>query len=119
MQRSLDEFDLSAAELEIVKRALSDAAARKPAIDIEEWGPKIEAFAGARAGRVAAREKAASVAYLAKAAAEPGVVRTNSGLIYRDLSPGHRSISDGQRCREGSLPRHAHQRHRVRQLVSA
>src|SRR6187431_728528 len=31
MQRSLDEFDLSAAELEIVKRALSDAAARKPA----------------------------------------------------------------------------------------
>ena len=31
MQRSLSEFDLSAAELEIVKRALTDAAARKPA----------------------------------------------------------------------------------------
>ena len=88
MQRSLDQFDLSAAELDIVKRALSDAAARKPAIDIEEWGPKIEAFAGARAARVVARERAASGAYLAKAAAEPGVVRTDSGLIYRDLSAG-------------------------------
>src|SRR5687768_18426531 len=88
MQRSLDQFDLSAAELDVLKRALTDAAARKPAIDLEEWGPKIEAFAGARAERVAAREKAASVAYLAKAAVEPGVVRTDSGLIYRDLSPG-------------------------------
>jgi FKBP-type peptidyl-prolyl cis-trans isomerase FkpA len=88
MHRSLDQFDLSAAELDILKRALTDAAARKPAIDIDEWGPKIEAFAAARAERGAAREKAASVAYLAKAAAESGVVRTDSGLIYRDLSPG-------------------------------
>ena len=88
MQRSLTEFDLSAAELDVLKRALTDAAARKPAIDIEEWGPKIEPFAAARADRVAAREKAASCAYLAQAAAEPGVVRTDSGLIYRDLSAG-------------------------------
>ena len=88
MQRSLNQFDLSAAELEILKRALTDAAARKPAIDIEEWGPKIDAFAAARAERVVAREKAASAGYLAKAAAEPGAARTDSGLIHRDLSPG-------------------------------
>ena len=88
MQRSLNEFDLSAAELDILKRALTDAAAGKPAIDIDEWGPKIEAFAAGRAKRVAAREKAASAAYLAKAAAEPGAVRADSGLIYREMSPG-------------------------------
>jgi FKBP-type peptidyl-prolyl cis-trans isomerase FkpA len=88
MQRSLKQFDLSAAELDVLKRALTDAAASKPAIDLDEWGPKIEAFAAVRGERVAAREKAASVAYLAKAAAEPGVVKTDSGLIYRDLSPG-------------------------------
>jgi len=88
MQRSLNEFDLSAAELDILKRALTDAAAGKPAIDIDEWGPKIEAFAAGRAKRVAAREKAASASYLAKAAAEPGAVRADSGLIYRELSPG-------------------------------
>jgi FKBP-type peptidyl-prolyl cis-trans isomerase FkpA len=88
MQRSLEQFDLTAAELDVLKRALTDAAARKPAIDIDEWGPKIEAFAAARTERVAAREKAASIAYLAKAAAEAGVVKTGSGLIYRDVSPG-------------------------------
>jgi hypothetical protein len=60
-----------------------------PAIDIEEWGPKIEAFTGARAERVVAREKAGSAGYLAKAAAEPGAARSDSGLIYRDLSHGN------------------------------
>ncbi len=88
MQRSLDQFDFSAAELEVFKRALSDGAARKPAIDVDDWRPKIESFAAVRGERVAAREKAASVAYLAKAAAEPGAVKTDSGLIYRELSPG-------------------------------
>jgi FKBP-type peptidyl-prolyl cis-trans isomerase FkpA len=88
MQRSLNQFDLSAAELDVLKRALTDAAAGKPAIDIDEWGPKIEGFADARAERVVAREKAASVAFLAKGAAEPGAVRTASGLIYRELSAG-------------------------------
>jgi FKBP-type peptidyl-prolyl cis-trans isomerase FkpA len=88
MQRSLEQFDLNAAELDVLKRALTDAAAGKPAIEIDEWSSKIEAFAGARGQRVAAREKAASVVYLAKAAAESGVVRTDSGLIYREMSPG-------------------------------
>src|SRR5688572_22381329 len=49
IHRSLDQFDLSAAELEVLKRALTDAAARKPAIDIDAWGPKVEALAGVRA----------------------------------------------------------------------
>src|ERR1700748_2927884 len=68
--RSLGQFDLSPAEMEIVKQALSDAPANKPAVDINEWGPKIDPFASARASRVAAKEKASSAAYLTKAAAE-------------------------------------------------
>jgi len=88
MQRSLSQFDLSPAELDIVKRALTDAAAGKPAIDLSEWGPSIEPFAGARRARVATREKAASATYLVKAAAEPGAVKTDSGLVFRDVSPG-------------------------------
>lgn len=88
MYRSLSQFDLSPAELEIVKRALADAAAGKPAVDLNQWGPKIQPLAQARAGRVTEREKAASNAYLAKAAAEPGAVKTESGLIYREVRPG-------------------------------
>ena len=88
MQRSLEQFDLTSAELDVLKRALTDASAGKPAIDINEWGPQIEAFAGARTQRVAAREKAGSAAYLAKAATETGAIKTDSGLVYRDVSVG-------------------------------
>ncbi len=88
MQRSLGQFDLSAAELEIIKRALSDASAGKPAVDLNEWGPQIEPLADARRSRIAMREKVASAAYLTKAAAEPGAVKTDSGLVYRDVSAG-------------------------------
>jgi FKBP-type peptidyl-prolyl cis-trans isomerase FkpA len=88
MQRSLGQFDLSAAELDIVKRALGDAAVGKPALDVDEWRPRIQPFATARGQRVAVREKATSVAYLAKAAGEAGAVRTSSGLVYREVSAG-------------------------------
>jgi FKBP-type peptidyl-prolyl cis-trans isomerase FkpA len=88
LARSLSQFDLTPAELEILKRAISDAAAGKPAVEINEWGPKIQGLATARAAHIAEREKATSAEYLAKAAAEPGAVKTESGLIYRELTPG-------------------------------
>lgn len=86
--RSLKPFDLSPAEVEIVKQALSDAAADKPAVPIDEWGPKIQPLAQARQTRLAEKEKAASLAYLEKAAAFPNAVKTASGLIYQELTPG-------------------------------
>ena len=70
--RSLGQFDLSPAEVELVKSALGDAAAGKPAVDVNEWGPKFQAFGKARAASMAEKQKAASSAYLAKAAAGPG-----------------------------------------------
>jgi FKBP-type peptidyl-prolyl cis-trans isomerase FkpA len=86
--RSLGQFDLSPAEIELVKQAMTDAAANKPAVDITTYGPKIETLASARASRVAGKEKAASAAYITKAAAEPGAVKTDSGMIYRELTAG-------------------------------
>jgi FKBP-type peptidyl-prolyl cis-trans isomerase FkpA len=86
--RSINQFDLSPAEVAILQRAISDAAAGKPAIDINEWGPKIQALAQARATRVAQREKVESDAYLAKAAGDTGAVKLPSGLIYREVRAG-------------------------------
>lgn len=86
--RSLAQFDLSPAELELVKQAISDAQANKPAVDLNVWGPKIQAMATARATKVSEREKVASNAYLAKAAAEPGATKTDSGLVYREQRAG-------------------------------
>ena len=86
--RSLAPFDLSPAELELINRALADAAAGKPAVDVNEWVPKLQPFAQARSARVAEQQKASSKAYLAKAVTEPGVLKTESGMIYKDIQPG-------------------------------
>ncbi len=86
--RSLSQFDLSPQEMEIVKEALADAAAGKPAIDLDTWGPKIQTLARARAVRVTERQKAVANAYIEKAAAEPGAIKTESGLVYKEITPG-------------------------------
>lgn len=86
--KSLGQFDLSASELDIVKQAMTDAAANKPAVDVQVYGPKLDALARERAAKVTEREKASSAAYLTKAAAQPGAVKTDSGLIYREDRPG-------------------------------
>jgi FKBP-type peptidyl-prolyl cis-trans isomerase FkpA len=86
--KSLSRLDLTPQEVQIVTRAIMDSAAGKPAVDLAEWGPKIQPLAQARASHVADKQKAAATAYLDKAAAEPGAVKTESGLVYRDVTAG-------------------------------
>lgn len=86
--RNLERLDLTPAELEIVKRALSDAAAGKPAVKIEDYMPRIDALARDRMGKRTEAEKARSKAYLERAATEPGAVKTESGLIYTETKAG-------------------------------
>jgi len=88
ISRSLGQFHLSAEELDIVKTAMSDAAADKPAIDLTEWGPKISGFVQSRATRAAQEQKDAAKPYVEKAAAAPGAVKTPSGLVYREITAG-------------------------------
>jgi len=86
--RSLAQFGLSPAELDYVKKGLTDAAAGKPEVDVQVWGPKIQQFATARASVGAEQQKGASAAFLAKAATEPGAKKTDSGMIYKELRAG-------------------------------
>jgi FKBP-type peptidyl-prolyl cis-trans isomerase FkpA len=88
MYRSLGQFDLSAGEMDILKKALVDAAAGKPAEDLQTWGPKIQELATSRGVRVAEKQKALSAAFLAKAAGEAGAQKSESGMVYRELHPG-------------------------------
>jgi FKBP-type peptidyl-prolyl cis-trans isomerase FkpA len=88
MARSLRQFDLSAVEVEFIRRAIADAVAGKPAVELDEWGPKIQALVNERGGRIMAREKDASAAYLAKAAAAAGAVKTETGIVYAETTAG-------------------------------
>src|SRR6185369_15994040 len=59
-----------------------------PTVDLDEWGPKIQALVTARGERIVGREKAVSAAYLAKAATAAGAVRTESGIVYTESAAG-------------------------------
>ncbi len=87
-QATLSRFGLSPAEAELVKRGFDDAAAGKPAVQLAEWGPKIGPFATTRTARIADQEKTAGKAYMEKAAAEPGTIKTDSGMLYREITAG-------------------------------
>jgi FKBP-type peptidyl-prolyl cis-trans isomerase FkpA len=86
--RQLQGFDLNESELAIVKQALSDQAANKPAVDLEQWGPKIADLQKGRVARVAEKEKAKGKAFADKAAAESGATRTPSGMVFKELKAG-------------------------------
>jgi FKBP-type peptidyl-prolyl cis-trans isomerase FkpA len=86
--QSLKQFDLSPAELEIVKKGLTDGNGGKPAVDIQTYGPKIQPLATSRAAAAAVKEKANAGAFLAKAGTEPGAVKTPSGLVYSVIKAG-------------------------------
>src|SRR5215207_7732753 len=88
LSQSLRAFDMSPAELEFVRRALSDAYLGKPAIELDEWGPKIQTLANLRGERVVAREKEAGAAFLTKAAAVGNAVTTPSGIVFTDTALG-------------------------------
>lgn len=88
LSRNIAEFELSANEVEIVKRALSDAAAGTPAVELETWGPRINELVTARAAVAAERRNAAGAAFLSEAAARAGAERTESGIVYRELTAG-------------------------------
>ncbi|MDX2267027.1 MAG: FKBP-type peptidyl-prolyl cis-trans isomerase [Bryobacter sp.] len=88
IHRSLGPFSLSAEELEIVKRGLTDASQQKSEVDITVYGPKIQDLAQARRALAIEREKSVAAEFLAKAAAAPGASKTESGLVYRKVSDG-------------------------------
>jgi FKBP-type peptidyl-prolyl cis-trans isomerase FkpA len=82
-------FSATPAELEFIKKGMTDAAAgTKPAVDLEAYGPKIQQLAQARAAVRAEKTKAEGKAFADKAAQEKGAVKTASGLIYIPLKEG-------------------------------
>ena len=89
VSRSLAPFNLSEAELELVKAGLADGVLHKELkADLQTYGPKIQELQTARLSVAAAAEKKAGQAFLDKAAAEQGAVKTTSGLIMTTVKPG-------------------------------
>jgi FKBP-type peptidyl-prolyl cis-trans isomerase FkpA len=88
LSERLGPFALTPAEVELVKAGLADGIAGKPKLEARQYMNQIQQMRTSRASVVAAAEKKSGEAYLAKAAAEPGVKKTSSGLIIKTLTPG-------------------------------
>jgi FKBP-type peptidyl-prolyl cis-trans isomerase FkpA len=80
-KKFLAPLNLTPGELALVQRAIADQAKGKPAEDLDAWGAKLQPFAQKRAQSV-------NDLPLQKAIAEPGALKTESGIIYRQLRPG-------------------------------
>jgi FKBP-type peptidyl-prolyl cis-trans isomerase FkpA len=89
LAQNIAAWNLKPEELVFVLEGLEDAASgKKLAVDLDQIRPKIQAFAQSRATAAAAAEKKASEPFLAKAAAEKGAKKTESGLIIAEIKPG-------------------------------
>jgi FKBP-type peptidyl-prolyl cis-trans isomerase FkpA len=89
ISQSLGTFNLSESELDLVKSGLSDGVFKKtPKVDIQAFGPKIQQLQQARASVVAEGEAKVGAAFLAKAAAESGAKKTESGAVLTTIKEG-------------------------------
>jgi len=88
VQRSLQVFSLTPAELELVIAGLRDAAAGKAEVKAEDKQAAIQALVTARRAAAGADAAKKGVEFLEKAAKEQGAVKTASGLVYIPLKEG-------------------------------
>jgi FKBP-type peptidyl-prolyl cis-trans isomerase FkpA len=87
--RSISVFDMSPEELEYVKAGISSQVkGEKSPVDLETYGPKLQELARARSTRKAEAEKGKAKQFLETAAKESGAVKTESGLVYKELTAG-------------------------------
>ena len=89
MEQSLRSFTLSDEELELVIRGLREAHTGKQ-LELERatYHPKLQALGQQRMKKAAEAEKLKAHAFLAEAAQRKGAIRTESGLIYTEITPG-------------------------------
>jgi FKBP-type peptidyl-prolyl cis-trans isomerase FkpA/FKBP-type peptidyl-prolyl cis-trans isomerase FklB len=87
--RNVAPFDLSAAELEMVKAGFSDVALhKKPQLEASTYFPKIQELQTSRQAAAAVIEKKSGETFLAKAATGKGAKKTASGLVYTPIKEG-------------------------------
>ncbi len=89
MGKQVSVFNLSPAELELVKKGLTDSVkGGKLAVELDAYGPKVQELANKRMAATSAKQGAAGKAFAEKAAKEAGAVKTASGLVYISLKEG-------------------------------
>jgi FKBP-type peptidyl-prolyl cis-trans isomerase FkpA len=89
LSQALTTFDLKPEELAQVEKGIHDSASGvKPPFNAEEYLPKIQELQKARLAALGEKSAAAGVAFLDKAAAEPGATKLASGIVVKHTQVG-------------------------------
>jgi FKBP-type peptidyl-prolyl cis-trans isomerase FkpA len=93
--RNVGTFNLTARELDIVKTGLSDSILKKkPLVEIDKYGPQVDALARKRGNERAEQEKAKAKDIVAAAEKEAGAVKAPSGFVIKSTRPGTGATPD-------------------------
>jgi len=88
ISKNLASFNLTPAELELVKSGLTDGATGKATINVDTYVPKLGELQGTRMAAVAEAEKKSGQVFTDKAAAEKGATKTASGIVIKTVKAG-------------------------------
>ena len=89
LAQNLDTLNLPADELVLVNQGIADGVlARDQRVDMQEYGPKLQAFAEQRVGVVTSAAQAEGELFLEQMANEAGAIRTASGLVSIETVTG-------------------------------
>ncbi len=87
--QNLSKFGLTEKEVTVIQQGFADAVMQRDAkVNLMEYGPKLQEFGKERMAKAAEAEKTAAAAFADKKAAAPGAVRTDSGLVIREITAG-------------------------------
>jgi FKBP-type peptidyl-prolyl cis-trans isomerase FkpA len=89
LSQSLAAFNLSEAELALVSAGITDGVLKRtPKVNAQEFMPKVQQLQQSRLAVASEAEKKVGADFLAKAAAEKGAVKTDSGLVFSTVKAG-------------------------------
>ncbi|MDR0966860.1 MAG: FKBP-type peptidyl-prolyl cis-trans isomerase [Myxococcales bacterium] len=82
-------FDLADAEKDVLKKGFMDALVPgSGALEMREVGPKIQGFVKRRQETMAEKNKQKGDEYMAQRAAEAGVEKSSTGLLFKSIQEG-------------------------------
>jgi FKBP-type peptidyl-prolyl cis-trans isomerase len=86
---NLKTINLTEDEWAVVQAGMTDGVlGNEPKIELEVYGPKIDGMMRARIAAATEKEKEAGAAFLAEQTAAEGAVKSETGMVYFEISPG-------------------------------
>jgi FKBP-type peptidyl-prolyl cis-trans isomerase FkpA len=87
--KKLQMFQLSSGEMKVFRKGIEDGLAdKKEEVDVKQQIVKVSDLIGKRSTLIAEAEKKEAVSFLEQIAKEPGATKTESGLIFKEISAG-------------------------------